>query len=163
MGTELLYVVVLGGFLAFLANVCYMLGGTQGMPGGKLWRRYAASFLLTFSVNLTGILILRWAWQYLLIWPLLTVAFHLGYGADTVAGKIARRSIYALAVSSVCFIGLWATGFTVMGWVICGLSIGAGAVSIFLGVINPYTNARVEEFLVCQVLNLFIPFWPFIG
>lgn len=76
--------------------------------------------------------------------------------------KIVRRSVFAFGVLLACGIGLWATGFTLMGWVVTGLAFGVGAVSVVLGVVNPFNSARVEEFLVCQVLTLFVPFWPWI-
>jgi RarD protein len=35
-------------------------------------------------------------------------------------------------------------------------------VSVVLGVMNPFSNAPLEQFLICQVLCLFVPYWSFV-
>jgi len=157
-GAEQWGIVALGGFLAFLANVLYQLGGISN----KWIRRYVASFVLALSANLMAIFLVCWTWQYILMWPCLIAGFSLGYGGDETWYKILRRTVYALGVLTACFAGLWATGFTSSGWVIIGLSVLTGLTSVVLGVINPFNSARLEEFLVCQVLCLYVPWWAFV-
>lgn len=158
-GTENWGLVALGGGMAFIANVLYQLGGISN----KWLRRYLASFILALSTNLIAIFLGKWAWQYILIYPCLIAGFSLGYGGDTTWEKVIRRLVYALGVLSACIIGLWATGFTASGYVVAGLALIVGLGSVVLGVLNPFSNARLEEFLVCQLLTMFVPFWAFIS
>lgn len=163
-GSEGWGLVALGGFMAFCANVLYMWGGTEGFGDyAKLWRRLGAAFLLASAVNFIAIAIQSWAWQYLIFYPALFAGFSNGYGGDSTIIKVIRRSLYALGVSAACIAGLYATGFTGMGYLLLGLSVLTGLTSIVLGVVNPFKSARVEEFLICQVLTLYIPFWPYVG
>jgi hypothetical protein len=157
-GTESWGIVAIGGCIALLANILYQLGGI----GNKWLRRYVASFLLAATTSIIGILVGNWHWQYILIWPCLVGGFSLGYGADTTMAKVIRRTIYAIGVLAACFMGLWATGFSVGGILVTGLALITGLTSIVLGVFNPFKSARVEEFMVCQVLTLYIPFWAYI-
>ncbi|HDP36992.1 MAG TPA: hypothetical protein ENN27_03890 [Candidatus Atribacteria bacterium] len=160
-GTEDWGLVILGGFSALLGNCLYQLGGTVGF--GKWLRRFVASFIIALGSNLIAIFNSTWTWQFILIWPCLIGGFSIGYGANTMPKKILRRILYATGVLMACFCGLWATGFTTSGWVMFSLACITGSASVILGVRNPFTSARVEEFLVCQVLTLYIPFWGFVG
>jgi hypothetical protein len=151
-------IVALGGALAFIANVLYQLGGISN----KWLRRYLASFVLALAANLVGGLIGNWHWQYILMWPCLIGGFSLGYGGDTTTEKIIKRTIYALGVLMACVMGLWAASFSGAGITLMIIAAITGLGSVVLGVVNPFTSARVEEFLVCQVLTLFIPFWAYV-
>lgn len=161
MGTENWGVVAIGGFGAFISCILYMLGGTSGFNKGI--RRFGSSFFLSLSANLVAIFLGRWVWQYALMLPALILAFCMGYGADTTWQKILRRSVYAVGVLLACLCGFWAVGGTIGAWIVLGCAFLAGITSIVLGVFNPFNNARVEEYLVCQVLTLFVPFWAFVG
>jgi hypothetical protein len=159
MGTEGWGVVAIGAFMAFLANVLYQLGGISG----KWKRRYVASFVLALAANVVGILTQNWHWQYILMYPILCAGFSLGYGGgdDTVL-KIIRRAVYAAGVLMSCMCGVWAAWFSGSAWLVFGIAAVCGITSILLGVFNPFRSARAEEFLVCQVLTMFIPFWAFV-
>ena len=159
-GQEDIWLVALGGLAAFVANVLYAAGGTTGFR--KYWRRFVASFILAASCNLIAVYLHTWAWPMLLMWPVLIGGMSLGYGGDTVGVKVLKRSIFALGVCTAGVFGLWATDFTGMGWLVLGLQVVVGAGSIALGVINPFKNAPVEQYLICQLLTLTIPFWGFI-
>ena len=117
-GTENVWLVALLGFMAFISNVLYMLGGTEGF--GKWMRRFIASAILAGAASLGAIALGRWVWQYLLMFPCLAIGFSLPYGAEEAIWKIIKRTLFALGVLSACVIGLWATGFTVFGLVIAG-------------------------------------------
>jgi hypothetical protein len=157
-GTENWGLVAIGGGASLIANILYQLGGI----GNKWLRRYVAPVILALAANLIALFLGTWAWQLILILPCLIAGFSLGYGASTTAEKILRRTIYAAGVLTACFCGLWATGFTISGWVVFGLTCLTGITSVVLGVLNPFNNARAEEFMVCQVLTLYIPFWAFV-
>jgi len=159
-GQENIWLIALLGFMAFVANVLYMLGGTQGF---KKWlRRFVGSFILALSANIGALVMGVWTWHYCLICPCLTIGFSLGYGADTTIGKIIRRTIFASGVLTACWVGLWITGFSGFGWMVMLLAIITGLTSVALGVWNPFNNAPLEQFFVCQVLCLYIPYWCFI-
>jgi hypothetical protein len=159
-GTEGLGLVILGGFMAFLANVLYMLGGTAGWD--KLWRRIGAASLLASTANFIALSLQVWVWQYLLFFPCLIIGFYNGYGGDTMFIKVLRRTLYAFGILSTCAAGLWATGFTSAGWLVTCLAAITGLTSVVLGVLNPFKSARLEEFLICQVLTLYVPYWAYI-
>jgi hypothetical protein len=158
MNSEYLYLVGMDGFLAFVACFLYSWGGQQG----KWKRRFIASFVLALAANLTAVFLSRWSWPYLLFWPCLIGGFSLGYGADTFWAKFIKRTVFALGVCFCGVIGLWMTGFTGYGWGILISQILLSGFSVYLGTKNPYSSARVEEYLICQVLVLTIPFWPFV-
>jgi len=160
-GTEGWGLVALGGLMAFVSNMFYMWGGTEGF--GKWWRRFVGSSVLAASTNIIAACLGLWMWQYLLFFPALMIGFSMGYGGDSTLEKVLRRTIYAVGILSSCAIGLWATGFTAAGWTVTALACVTGLTSVALGVFNPFKSARVEEFLVSQVLTLYIPFWPYVG
>jgi hypothetical protein len=159
-GTENVILVAIGGFSTFLACVAYMLGGTSGF--GLWWRRFLGVFFLGCGTNLVAGMLGVWVWPYLLFFPLLGVGMSLGYGADTTIGKIIKRTIFALGVLSCCVIGMWVHTFSIFSIVIGILALLIGLGSIVLGVVNPFNNAPVEQYLICQVLTLFVPFWGFV-
>lgn len=155
------HIVAFAGLLAFVSNVLYMLGGTDGFS--KWVRRVLGAFTLATGANLVALFNYCWTWQYLLFFPALFIGFSMGYGGEDVLTKIIRRSIYAIGILLSCIIGLWATGFTFGGYVLTVLAVITGLTSVALGVLNPFKSARAEEFLVCQVLTMYIPFWPYVG
>jgi len=161
MGTENIWLIIILGFMAFVANSLYAMGGTEGF--GKWLRRYLASFILAVAANGAAIYLTVWTWQYIFIYPCLIGGFSLGYGANTTWEKILKRGIFALGVLTACFCGFWATGATILGWIVVGLAFLTGVTSVVLGVINPFNNAPLEQFIICQVLCLYIPYWAFLG
>lgn len=163
MGPENIWLVALGGLAAFIANVLYMVGGTKMSFGGQKWiRRFLGSFILAGAANGIAAALNAWVWQYLLIWPCLIGGFSLGYGSDLWWVRVWKRSIFALGVITAVFVGVWATGFTVSGWIVFGLAVVISATSVVLGVLNPFKNAPLEQFLISQVLTLFVPFLAWI-
>lgn len=146
-----------------VSAILYMLGGTAMSFGGQKWiRRFLASFLLAVAVNVTALVIGKWTWQYTLTWPALIFGFSLGYGADRFFTKIVRRSVYALGVISASVFCLWAINWSIMGIGILICQVVLGGISVFLGVKNPYSNPPVEQAIICLLLTMFIPFWPFV-
>ena len=160
MGTENIYIVILGGFLAFVANVCYMLGGTEGF--GKFWRRFIGAFVLALAASAVAILLHCWQWQYLLVLPCLILGFSLGYGGDTTIVKVLKRLCFAFGVLSSLGIMLWIHQFSFYSWIVFSSAFLVALASVILGVINPLNNARIEEYLVSQCLTLFVPFIAFV-
>ena len=163
MGPEQIWLIAIGGFSAFLCNVLYMAGGTGFDGKGYKWlRRFLGSSILGITANAIAMYMHVWVWQYLLMIPALIIGFSLGYGGDTTAEKVFKRTICALGILSACAIGYWATGFTAAGLGVLIMSGIVGATSIYMGVANPFNNAPLEQFLICQVLTLFVPFWAFV-
>lgn len=159
-GTENIWLVALGGFGAYLGNLCYMAGGTSGF--GKWWRRFLGSFILACSANVVALVLHLWVWQYLLMWPCLIGGMSLGYGSNKLWIKVAKRTLFALGVIMACVVGAWIAHWSGYAWVVLSLAIFTGLTSVVLGVLNPFTNAPLEQFIICQVLTLYVPFWSFI-
>jgi hypothetical protein len=160
MGIENIYLVMIGGFCGFAGNCFYCMGGTSGF--GLVWRRYAGTIILALACNLIAVYLGKWVWQYLIVWPCLLGGMSLGYGGDNLSTKVLKRSLFALGVVMAVLVGVWATGFTVSGWLVFGLSVLIGSGSVALGVMNPFNNAPVEQYLVCQTLTMFVPFLAWI-
>lgn len=159
-GVEGWGLVALGGTLGLISNIFYMWGGTEGFT--KIWRRFVGASVLATGTNLLAILTGSWAWQYLTFYPLLMIGFSLGYGGDTTIEKIIRRSVYALGVLSCCIMGMWAVAFSTASIVVGILALITGLTSVALGVLNPFKSARLEEFMVSQVLTLYVIFWSYV-
>jgi hypothetical protein len=161
MGTENIWLIALGGFGAYLGNVCYMAGGTSGF--GLWWRRFLGSFILASSANIVAIILHAWVWQYLLFWPILIAGMSLGYGSSQFWIKVLKRTIFALGVVMTCVIGAWIAHWSSSALLVLGLSIATGLTSVLLGVFNPFKNAPLEQFIICQVLTLYVPWWSFVS
>ena len=138
-----------------LACLLYALGGRDG----KWKRRFIASLILSATVNLAALVMGRFSFWLLLTFPALIAGLSMGYGADTLIGKLIRRLIYAISVIAsgliFCFtFGGWA-------WWVLPVHTGVGLFSIYLGVRNP-VYAAAEEIFVCALLNIGLCIYPFI-
>lgn len=159
-GREWVWLVASLGFISLVANVLYMLGGTAGYG---LWtRRILASCLLGFGVSFGACVVGRWAWQFLLVTPILFLAMSLGYGGTDPYTKILNRTKFAFFCSLAHLVCLWAIGFTVIGWMVYGLACIGGLLTVFAGVINPWNEATVEQFIISQYLFGILVFWGFV-
>lgn len=162
-GAENWGLVALGGFMAFIANILYMWGGTTMSWGGQKWlRRFLGSFVLAAAASVIAWQLSAWKWQYLLMYPCLAAGFSLGYGADTTKEKIFRRAMFAAGVWTACIVGAWCIGFSSSALLVLKVSLVVGMSSVALGVWNPFTNAPLEQFLISQLLCMFVPFWAFV-
>lgn len=159
-GQEQIWLVALGGAALLMGNILYMMGGTAGF--GKWYRRFLGSLIIVSATNVIALINYKWAWQYAAMYPLLVIAFSLGYDADTLWDRLFRRTIFAAACVSVGILGLWATGFTGFGWGILAFQFLVGLGSVYLGTVNPYGNAPLEQLLICSLITMTIPFWPYI-
>lgn len=151
------------GILSSLSLVCLAVTCFFYMWGGRSqkWiRRFVASLIASSTVNALVFVFQHWSPWLLLLYPWLSIGFHFGYGADIVAAKIVKRSIYA---SAVCSSGLLCC--LVLGghtWLVLPLHVVVGAWSIWLGVLNPLV-AAAEEVFVCAVLLLGLMMYPFVN
>ena len=131
----------------------YMAGGRSG----KWKRRFLGAFVCSLAVW-TGLLLMgRFRWPVLALFPLISGAFSMGYGADLTLSKIIKRS---LIVAFLCLSGVllaWLLGGR--AWLILPLQAFIGAGSIYLGVINPI-HAASEEFFVCLLLTECLVMYP---
>lgn len=160
MGPENLFLICVNGILTTVAACLYAAGGTDPYP--KALRRVGSTIVLSAALIFTAIFVHRWAWQYLGVPVILAIGFSLGYGGDSFWQKLLKRTSCAIAIMATSWLCLWATGFTHSGWMNLGIIHWVGATSIVLGAANPYNNAPLEQFLICQVLNIFLVSWPFI-
>lgn len=121
----------------------YAMGGTEGM-GGKWLRRFMAPAIC----GGTAVIITR-DWLSLVKMPVLIIASHLGYGADSTVMKVFKRFYCGIAF------GLGATLYEAIRgrWALV-MVIGVMVVWAFvtMGVINPFNSARIEE----SILGLII-------
>ncbi len=139
-----------------LASLLYSLGGRSG----KWKRRFIASFILAITVNIASLVMGRFSFWLFLAFPALIAGFSMGYGADTLMGKILRRSIYAVSVIASGLIFCFVFGGN--AWWVLPVHIGVGLFSIYLGVRNP-VYAAAEEVFVCALLNIGLCIYPFIS
>lgn len=114
----------------------YAMGGTEGM-GGKWLRRFLAPAIC----GATAVIITR-DWLSLVKMPVLILASHLGYGADTTMLKVIKRAycgiLFAAGATIYEFIRFrWALGILLFVLVVWSF--------IVAGVINPFNSARIEE------------------
>lgn len=133
----------------------YMLGGRS-----MKWRRRFIGSLICATAIWVGLLLMgRFKWQALGIYPLLMIGFSLGYGAEVVFEKIIKRG---LIVACLCLSGvLMAYVLGGKAWQILPLQAFIGLGSIYLGVKNP-VQAAGEEFFVCLLLTECLIMYPLI-
>ena len=87
--------------------------------------------------------------------PLFYGALSLGYGADTLAEKVKRRAIYAVAVVTAG-LPLAITAGQISLWALqLGMALGAGLV---LGIKNDLTASQ-EEMSICLCSTMFFVFY----
>lgn len=132
----------------------YMWGGRSG----KWKRRFIGSFILALTVNLASYAMDNWNPWFLIIWPILIIAFSKGYGGEILSEKLIRRTIYCLGVVSAALPFCIILGGQT--WFILIPHAGLGAWSIYLGIKNP-VHAAAEEVFVCGVLNFGLCMYPF--
>lgn len=119
--------------------VLYAMGGIEF----KWIRRFLAPALVQgFCFWYTG------SWKYLPQMALQFFSLSLGYGADTVGGKILRRAIFG-AANGAAFWPWAAIKWDKSKWALVGfyLAVVIGN-CIFFGVLNPFNNARTEETMI---------------
>lgn len=124
----------------------YGVGGINN----KATRRYLGTLWLTLGFITFSLIDGSFSWFYLLCYPLLVGATSLGYGAETTAGKIFKRSYCGLAYAFAALPIAFVTG----NWVVYALHTMMCLVfSIVLGTVNP-VHARKEETLMGLTIGL---------
>lgn len=130
---------------------CYGFGGISD----KWIRRYLGAFWMGLGVFVFGSLQDSFHWWHLLYAGLLCGALHLGYGGDSNAVKIRKRSTYGIALGVSALPLVFGSGLWVLYIYHCILCV---SVSVLLGVWNPTKNARSEETLIA-FLSTVIPLY----
>ena len=162
-GAENWGLVAFGGFMSLVSSILYMWGGTAMSWGGKKWlRRFLGSFVLAVAASVVAVVLAKWDWRYIIMYPCLVAGFSLGYGAGTTSAKIYKRTVFAFGVLTACIVGAWIAGFTPSANLVLGLATATGMTSVALGVWNPFSNAPLEQYIICQLLTLYVPFWAFV-
>ena len=137
-----------------LSSFLYSWGGRAG----KWKRRFIASFVLAATVNVACVLRGIWSPWMIAVWPLLSLAYSLGYGAEDTWYKIVRRSIYASAVLMSGLLMAVLIGGN--AWWVFIPHVVCGGLTVYLGIKNPLP-AAVEEFMISMSLGLFLIAYPF--
>jgi hypothetical protein len=132
-----------------------MLGGRSG----KWKRRFVGAFIGCALINALMLARGIWSTWFLAIMPVLSIGYHLGYGADILLTKVIKRTICAVAICSAGLICCFVLGGN--AWLILPLHLGVGAWSIWLGVKNPI-SAAAEEVFVCLLLNAGLIMYAFV-
>jgi len=150
--------------LLFVVAACffYMWGGRDPLQPwmGKWLRRFIGSLVLATGANVIALWIACWRWEMLLVYPALCAGFSMGYGGDDFMEKLLRRTVYAAGVVGAGFVMVWAAGWSGNAITVLIVQSICGVGSIVLGIKNPLP-AAIEEVMVCIVLTLFIPIYPF--
>lgn len=159
----IIWLCALGGSGLVVSSTLYTLGGRKH----KALRRWVGAFILALTVNLVFISMSRWSPWYIGIFPLLVIAYSLGYGASAPLEKVIRRTLYALAVlmnGLLCAIVLTMSGsVSIMNvWTLFTVHVFLCGLTVFIGVRNPIYAAS-EEFLISMLLNLALICYPFVG
>lgn len=134
---------VFGMLLIVSGAWLYMLGGRSG----KWKRRFCGSLVVSSGVWITSYLVGNFSWWTLGIYPLCIGSFVLGYGSDTLGGKLRKRGTVVLA--SLMSGALLAVAFN--AWLVFPIEVAMASLSIYLGIKNPI-KAAPEEFFICTVL-----------
>jgi len=144
--------------LVGLAITCllWMLGGRKG----KWKRRFAGSAVLAGTVNGAAVALGVWDVRLLLLWLTLAVGFSLGYGGDSVGGKVVRRLVFAVGVVTSGLVCIWILGPGL--WPLYALHLFTGVGTVLFALRNP-VHAPAEEVLVCLLLNAVLLFYPFVA
>jgi len=85
------------------------------------------------------------SWKTLIQYPIWCATLSMGYGADTLWGKVARRGAFGLANGASSQVS---EILTTRKWLITGFQMLLLPVAyIAFGVFNPFGSARIEETL----------------
>ena len=157
---EPLFIVFVNIFAVALSSCLYALGGAAGFS--KLFRRIGASAVIGIALNVTALTVHRWQWQYIVMPFILAGCFSEGYGEESIPEKIKRRSVIAICYIGCYAFGLWACSFTSSAWLVFAMSSLLVAFSIPIGVVNPWSSARLEEAFIDVFATLMLISWPFV-
>lgn len=137
----------------------WMIGGRDN--NGKFWRRYVGTTLFATGVLAVCAVMHVFSVKLLALYPALWIGTSNGYGGDTTAKKIVRRSIFTAGMLLSGVVCLWAFGFTAAAWTLFAIQCIVSAGSIVWGVKNP-TSAPVEEVFICLLHTVVLCAYPFL-
>ena len=152
--TTLCYIPFIGTLILSVGCLMYALGGR----GGKWKRRFIGSLLCSVAILAETLVLGHYSHVQLLAYPMLVLAFSLGYGSEIPLDKVIKRGIVVLC--SLLVGVLFCVTLGGKAWLILPLQVLIASGSIWLGVKNPI-SAAPEEFFVCLLLtecNLMYPF-----
>ena len=129
---------------------CYVIGGRDG----KWMRRIVGPVALALSCILISIYTGSFTWWLVPAFLPLLISIRFGYGGDTVAEKVFRRSLYGFAMGVTALTVGLATNHFELGAFQFSLALLA---SLYLGTRNP-VNAVGEEALIGGLSVFCIPF-----
>ena len=142
--------------LICVGSYLYMLGGRKG----KWKRRFIGSLIVATSVWVGLLLMGHFRWLHTLLYPLLIGGFVLGYGGSDIMTKLIRRTIIVGAIGVAGL--LLCLTLSGKAWWILPIQIFVSIPSIYFAWKNP-VHAAAEEFLVCLLLTLILPFYAMVA
>lgn len=149
--------------IALMEGIILLIGCWFYSWGGRSdkWKRRFIGSLICSTALWIGLLLMgKFSFWSLLVYPLLSIAFHLGYGSSIPFVKVIKRAVVVLFT---CLTGVLMC--LILGgkaWLILPLQGVIGAGSIWLGTRNPI-QAASEEFFVCLLLTECLIMYPLIG
>lgn len=151
----------LGATLALLPTLVFsvitMLGGRSFSVLGisaRIWKRIIAPVSFVSLLIVLSLINKTFTWWILSLYATYFVSCMVGYGNDSIWGKIYRRSLWSLIRTLACLPIAILTGSYILLAIQCMVGLIA---TVFLGVWNPL-KAPAEEFLINFVSVLFVPF-----
>jgi hypothetical protein len=154
----------LGTLAAIALGICaldsflWMWGGRNG----KYKRRFIGSAIQTLGINVLGLVVGTWVWQYAVSFVTEVLSRSMGYGGDTTSEKTMRRTVFAAGSLLSGVLLAWGMGFSGKAITLLVCQAIASVVSVVLGVKNPLP-AAVEEPFVCFTLKYLNYGYLFIG
>lgn len=124
----------------------YSIGGSEDFWGGQKWvRRWLATAILSgaaFAISKD--------WRHLAVYPLISAALTIPYGADNLWEKIGLRALFGVACAFAYNLvnilrGEWR--LALFGATLCTWA------SIYLGVFNPTPNAIIEQGAIAMMVG----------
>ena len=151
--TTQLWLAVVAWYVVATFAVLYSIGGRAGTP--KWIRRILGGLLIAGATVALSLAYATYSPWMLLALVTLPASLSMGYGGDTQAKKIFRRTLFGLAVSSNALI--FAIPVGMVGVAVYQMVLGVSA-SVYFGVANPFNNAPKEEAVIGGLCVILIPF-----
>lgn len=140
-----------GLLIPLAASAIWWVGGR---PNGRVYRRWVFPLFFSLALICLSVWMNTFRWWFLLSIPAYKAISHVGYGADTFAGKLARRGLWSLLMTACALtFCLWTHAWTVF---MVQAFVGFG-VAVTFGSLNPVKAAQ-EEGVICFGSTFLVPY-----
>lgn len=148
------YIATGAGLGLLLVSFLYWLAGRNDTSKGV--RRFGASAVICATVSVSSLLLGRFSWWLLLIYPFKILEYIQGYSNDSEYGWLKRLGISL--TSTACFIfTCWVFG---SGYWLLFIQLPVSFSSVLFSFKNPI-KAPAEEMMVCFLNSFTLIFLPF--